>query len=209
MTNADRLYTMYRDTLSEVDRVAGGGLLDGTALPDDALMLDPIARRMLVKAIFALMEAVAHTLKSEAVLDFPDALSAAEQALCSDQEYRLTDGGEVQLRSARIPTIANIRFAFAISAKASGARFTLEVAADGWQRLLRAIKVRDRLTHPKLPSDLVVRDSEVTDATLALAWFQQQLFVLLDQTNQVLRERTAAIKAEQALAASRPPVHNS
>jgi hypothetical protein len=82
----------------------------------------------------------------------------------------LDDKRQVKWTKAKTPTASNLQFAFRMYAKASQIDYTLPRGDSGWQDFKRAIKVRDRLTHPKRPQDLEVSEDETQTVLRAYKW---------------------------------------
>jgi hypothetical protein len=158
----------------------------------DPVCLSQIERRVLVKSIFSFVEAMSYSMKVFA-LDSSDVsrLTQEEQLLAVEQEYYLDSSGHAKIRRAKLQTLGNVRFAFAILAKAALADFSLDVSNESWQILQRALKVRDRLMHPKGPDDLSVSDDEIRDALRAFIWFEHQITLILAATINSLEKQIA------------------
>ena len=131
-------------------------------------------RRLYVRSTFATIEAVIYVMKQIALASHPDpkcqTISEADRAFALEQAYKLTDSGDVEARPTKIALEANIRFAFKLLAKATSVSDVLDVSGAGWQSFQRAVKVRDRITHPKRVSDLTIADSEYADVSAAFKW---------------------------------------
>ena len=54
-------------------------------------------------------------------------------------------------RPEKVQLSRNLKFAFILFSKGFKSWTKLHVSGVGWQSLLRSIKVRDRITHPKKP----------------------------------------------------------
>ena len=55
-----------------------------------------------------------------------------------------------------------------------------DVSLTWWEKLKEAIKVRDRLMHPRFPSDLDVSPQEVIATITAKAGFDEALHTLIE-----------------------------
>lgn len=75
----------------------------------------------------------------------------------------LSENGEIKARWAKITLEKNIVFAFRAYAKAFGVEFKIDKSGQGWEDFKRAVKVRDRLMHPKRLQDLFVADGELKE----------------------------------------------
>jgi hypothetical protein len=146
----------------------------------DPVALNQIERRTLTKSVFSFVEAMTFGMKSSALK--ADAtvrrLSRAEQAVAAEEAYELNEQGMAIVKSARLRTLSNVRFAFRVFAKVDEASFELDVSGTGWQATQRALRIRDRLMHPKKASDLIVEDEEVRDVLNAFIWFSRQMIRL-------------------------------
>ena len=49
----------------------------------------------------------------------------------------------------------------------------VDLAGSGWRCLLTAMKVRDRIMHPKAQTDLDVSDEEINATSEGCFWFQR------------------------------------
>jgi hypothetical protein len=131
-------------------------------------------RRIYVRSVFATIEAWIYAMKQMALKWHPDpmcpTISEAERAFAQELEYKLTDSGEVESRRAKISLEVNLRFAFRLFAKSGYLTSDLDVSGSEWQVFRRAIKIRDRITHPKSVSDLNISDDDFKDVTTGLGW---------------------------------------
>ncbi|MHB1095561.1 MAG: hypothetical protein ACYC3F_05250 [Gemmatimonadaceae bacterium] len=141
--------------------------------------LSPIARRSLVRGVFAFIEGVTWALKQAALAYHIDSrlglLTEDEVSVLAERIPRLRDDGTAGSGRLTTRTLPNIRFAIQMFARAYGAEYAVETAGVGWQQLGRSVQVRDRLMHPRRPSDLDVATEEVDDSLGAALWFDLQL----------------------------------
>lgn len=130
----------------------------------------PTDRRALVRSVFAFVESMLFALKHEA-LRHSSVFPASEIALLREEAYELADDGQAVTRPARLTLTRNLKFTFAAFAKAWRTKSRLELGDAGWQNFQTALKVRDRLMHPKSISDLDVSDEEIRIVNHASMWF--------------------------------------
>ena len=131
-------------------------------------------RRHYVRALFAAIEGVTWAMKVVAAENQrlrSGSFSSGEIALLEEHTFELDDSGKVQRRAARIRLAPNIRFAFDALTRSEGVVFQLSVGESGWQALLTAIKIRDRLMHPKNSAALAVTDTELLTVRSACDWW--------------------------------------
>jgi hypothetical protein len=151
-------------------------------------------RRMLVRVIFATIEALIYVMKQIALAAHPDpkcpTISEAERAFAIERDFRLAPSGDVEQRTAKIPLETNIRFAFKLLAKAGTIPTALDVSGPEWQSLQAAIKVRDRITHPRSISDLTISDAELSGVMIGFTWVVVSHLKLGNDLKAVLREQS-------------------
>jgi hypothetical protein len=133
--------------------------------------------RQLIRCIFAYIEAVTFSMKTWSAghcMDEGIEITPQERYFATDTEHELNDRGEVVETTAKISLAKNIRFALTISRKAHGITDSFDASVDWWNCLKKAIRVRDRLTHPKFPGDLDVSGDDIVDALKAKAGFEKE-----------------------------------
>jgi hypothetical protein len=138
--------------------------------------------RMLIRSLFATIEGVVYCMKQIAVAanrsDGP--LTLDELLICKEIAFGLKANGEVDGSSMRPKFEPNLKFAFAVLAKAFHQAFELDTNGVGWNRLVQSVKVRNRLAHPKRSSDLELTDDELRHAIEAYQWFDGQVGTMLE-----------------------------
>lgn len=134
--------------------------------------------RQLIRAIFAYIEAVTFSVKAWSAgycMDNDVEITPQERYFATDTEYELNDRGEVVETIAKISLARNIRFALSINRKAQGVSQPFDASVEWWSCMKKAIRVRDRLTHPKMPRDLDVSGDDIVDALKAKAGFEAEI----------------------------------
>lgn len=137
-----------------------------------------LSRRNYVRSAFAAIEGLTWTLKLAAVRVEQRgrvAFTPGELALLTEMSYELDEKGNVSQRPARLSLKSNIRFAMSAFAKANGVTFDLRVGGDKWEAFTQAIKIRDRLVHPKSIRDIRVSDEEFTVMEKAIEWWTTEI----------------------------------
>jgi len=140
---------------------------------------DQAARRAYVRAAFALIDGMTFRMKATALTMGGGSFSPGEQALLQEREYFLSEAGGVETRKARINTLKNLRFTFAMLVKAGTSEWSPAYGGDGWSAMRAAIAVRDQLTHPKSVADLHVGDEQLAQSTRAVTWFTSSLLKIM------------------------------
>jgi hypothetical protein len=142
------------------------------------------ARRTLVRTLFAFIEGLTNQLSSVAAASAPTdtgIFSPGELAALREESYEVNDQGEVETRSARISFKRRIRLAFRSYPRIHGASFNPDLGGQGWSALLDAVRIRDRLTHPKGEADLSLSDGDLTLVATASEWYQDTIVALLKE----------------------------
>jgi hypothetical protein len=205
------LSSACRKEIYEIAGVTSDGVYD--VVPDPA-SLAASARRILVRSIFAYIEALTFAIKTSAI-DHSEILHTAEElSFVKEEAYELNDRGLIRKTKAKLRLLSNLRFAFNLYAKLQGFEYVLNCGGTGWQQLTSSVKVRDRLTHPKSVADLFVTDDEIQTALSAFFWFDEEIISLMKSHGGALRKRVKnlqdkleACKDEGGEANRRIPVH--
>lgn len=131
----------------------------------------PSANRNLVRTIYAAIEGVAWLFADHVASVAKDTadLTAAEELALSERGYQVTTQGKVteQVRFIALPSL--IRLAANIASRIDP-EFKVDFGTDEWNRFLRGLAVRNRITHPKTSKDLEVSGAEVAMTIAALHW---------------------------------------
>jgi len=143
------------------------------------------ARRTFVRTVFAEIEGLCSSALFWARYYSGDDAHEALKSQYSDEERavlrgvvpRLDDNGVAGVEKLKYSTQRSILFALSLVGRAVG-RWgrgaeppTVNKGDGGWASLLKAIKVRDRLMHPKHRSDVLVTDEELETVRFGRKWF--------------------------------------
>ena len=132
-------------------------------------------RRSYVRAVFALVEGVTFVMKQFAlsVHERGDiTLPPAEVAPLREEQYDL-DKGTPRTKQKFLKVADNLRFAFKTFAQAFRSTYTLDTTVHQWQLFSEAIDLRNRITHPKAPDDLIISDDEMRKIQEVAAWYRK------------------------------------
>ena len=134
--------------------------------------------RQLIRSIFAYIEAVTFSVKAWSAnycMEHDIYISPQERYFATDTEYELNDKGEIIETVAKISLTRNLRFAISMNRKAHRVSKPFDASVEWWACLKQAIKVRDRLTHPKMPGDLDISGDDIVRALKAKSGFEQEI----------------------------------
>ncbi|MDR5873801.1 hypothetical protein [Vreelandella gomseomensis] len=162
----------YASVLKDVEE--GEKQADGTTIADHEFNA-----RQLVRAGFAYIEGVSFSLKVAAIDDAIENgvnLTQAEIDFAFEVSHQLNDKGDIVKFNAHISLTKNIKFAFNLYSKAHELNKSFDAGLTWWSDLKKAIKVRDRLMHPRTPEDLDIAPSEVVTVISAVRGFESLLF---------------------------------
>lgn len=123
-------------------------------------------RRVLIRTVFSGVEALANWMKNLSLEEYSVGVrrfSAAQLAVLRDESYYLDSSGVARAQPRFSALDANFRFAIDLhlNRPQSGLALDADWNGPGWQNIKKGMKVRNRLTHPRLPGDLVVSEEEV------------------------------------------------
>jgi hypothetical protein len=130
-------------------------------------------RRAYVRSVFAFIEGVLHRTKVATVHlgMLLGGISIHELVVLEGTQLEVNDNGDVTSKPLYPAFLSNIKLTFRTFSKSIGSSFNLNLAGQGWQHLREAVKVRDRLMHPKEVTDLQVSDAEIEATKKAFDWF--------------------------------------
>lgn len=134
--------------------------------------------RQLIRAVFAYIEATTFSVKASSAwrcMEEDIDISPQERYFATDTEYDINERGEVVETTAKISLAKNIRFALALNRKAHKVEEPFDPSVEWWSCMREAIKIRDRLTHPKWPGDLDVSSDEIVKVLKAMRGFEKEL----------------------------------
>src|SRR5690606_33636836 len=102
-------------------------------------------------------------------------ITPQERYFAADTEYEINEKGNVVESIARISLSKNIRFAITLNRRAHDIDESFDASVEWWSCMKAAIKVRDRLTHPKFPDDLDISGAEIVQVMKAKNGFEEEI----------------------------------
>ena len=134
--------------------------------------------RQLIRAAFAYIEAVTFSVKAHSAWQCMErnlSIEPEERYFATDVEFEINDKGEVVERSARISLSRNVRFALMLHERVWITPIKFDPSVGWWSNFKQAVRIRDRLTHPKMPGDLDVSPDELITVLKAKRGFEEYL----------------------------------
>jgi hypothetical protein len=143
--------------------------------------IDQLWPRALIRSFFVVVEAFTHELKvmiKAAVASRAFQLSEDESGALSDVVCDLDKQGRVTTRPRFISTDRYFRFIYRLAIRMMGGSYRLPVSDARFGHFKQLLLVRNRITHPKGPLDVVVTAEEIEALFAAILWYieaQQEL----------------------------------
>ena len=166
-------------------------------------------RRTVVRGIFALAEATCYFLRVRLLetdgknsrLTFPQRLALAEQ------QVEVLSTGIVSTKTMRCSTIVLIKMTFEGYVDYLKGDFVSPCSQVHFEALVRSIKVRDRLMHPKSVTHLEVTNTEMQDAVAAFQWLNVAVLTTVRAHIAFMVSERTKVEMQLALQNSIAPLH--
>jgi len=133
------------------------------------------SRRVYVRAVFAWIEGVCFLMRQyvlrERLREPISADAIPELAALMEDTYTVNDAGQVKISDLRTPTPNNLIFSILALSHARGFPLQIDKSGKNWQDYRRALKIRDRITHPKTAEALKITDEELQVIRETHGWF--------------------------------------
>jgi len=156
-----------------------------------------VLRRAVYRAMFAYIEGMVFLLKQEVMLfRKPEGWEpqGKERWLLTEKKEIPTSGGAVVTVGYHVPLSRSVPYTFRKYACMHWFDFEVDTRNLGWKCLLEAVRVRNRVTHPKCSQDLIVADEEVQLLTDGVAWFDHTLITMFTECGQAYLRRSKALE---------------
>jgi hypothetical protein len=156
------------------------------------------ARRNWVRAYFAWVEATCFLFRRSVLAkrfqkrvirptDIP------EFAGLSEVRYTVTSNGEAIAEPANTRTRDYIVFSLISLAKTFGINLSINREGKNWASVISALRVRDRITHPKTLHDIQVSDDDIKAVEDFSGWFGAHLKIISDEAIRTKVKKETAI----------------
>ncbi|MDP1862350.1 MAG: hypothetical protein Q8K52_00410 [Thiobacillus sp.] len=140
----------------------------------------PYAQRALVRAHFALIEGLSYSLRQVtlASLHGTEFLTEAEVALLREERYSIDEKGHPKAIQQFLKFPDSLLFSIRCYIKNHVATFDPDTQHPGWSAMRRAVKVRDRVTHPKTAESLDLSNEDLQSFADAAAWWKMTMLAM-------------------------------
>jgi hypothetical protein len=134
-------------------------------------------RRLFVQTIFSVIEAQISMLRwymLDGLEYFDPPLNDIEIATLREETSYLSDGGVIETRPLKVALPALYWFTYSTFIERLPSQ-NLRISKDSteWREFMQVLAIRDRATHPRHMSDLVVNDDEIAMARRVFGWNQE------------------------------------
>jgi hypothetical protein len=156
-------------------------------------------RRTYVRALFAFVEAQIWFYKTYALMAVEGGLAhltVGELALLNELQFDL-EKGKVREQKKFLPVAENFRFAVYILAKAYRSTYVLDVSGKEWSWFREAIDIRNRITHPKVPTDIIISDEESNKLLHVGRWLTSGISRQLTGASELLADMELVLKGSK------------
>ena len=162
------IYPVLFDDLMRADALFAGA-------PSD------FANRNRVRAYFAYVEGLAYVLRQVTLvsLDGLGVLTETELDQLQDQKRKINSTGKVTIFPAYMQMGDSLRFTLRCYPKGHGINDYEPALGAGWGSMAAAIKIRNRVTHPKSVADLTITPAEVACVDAARQWWHDSVRAML------------------------------
>jgi hypothetical protein len=143
---------------------------------DDSGKSSEPAARLYIRVAFSVLEAEACIIRDKALqgllarFEKTKSLNITAAHFLEDYSYRLTSTGQLERQEhSDLPFAAH--FAFSVRTLADVAEVPQNyIQGPGWDSFQRAVKVRNRITHPKTENDLRLSEDDIERVHEGIAW---------------------------------------
>ena len=163
----DRLKDIFRILNGDVDEA----MAYGRSNPSE------FAHRSLVRAHFALIEGLSFQLRQVTLASLIDTdfLTSAEIALLREERYSIDSSGNPKTQEVFNSFLPSLLFSIRCYLKNHGASYQVNTTCDGWLSMQKAVKIRNRVTHPKNVESLELSDQDLKNFRDAAIWWKNTM----------------------------------
>jgi len=133
-------------------------------------------RRIYIRSVFAYIEGSIWVLKqvclkAKSVKGKNRKINIPEFAILTEQTYDLQNNGNIKVKTKIINLLDSIQFTFKTINKLFKGEIDYGIGGSSWNKLIKAKNIRNRITHPKTESDMIVSDEEIVICEEVCGWF--------------------------------------
>ena len=144
------------------------------------------SRRDLIRTMFAAIEGYVWQYRGHvrSIVNDIEPLSPLLELALSETSYAVTEGGKVETQIRFISLTSMIRLVTRIAEKHC-AGLKVDFSQAGWSHLQQAIKMRNRITHPKSKVVLEITPTDIDISLAGFLWLCELIVTVMESTNSV------------------------
>ena len=160
-------------------------------------------RRTFVRSLFAGIEGINHRMKHFSMLlanIHEIDLTHAQIAVLREETYSLNEKGVATSSKSKLRTKENLCFTVKTFARVCNSSYQVDRNSEEWASFNEALRIRDRLTHPKSSDDLIISDTELKTVQKTFKWYFACIINLINISKgslEALLEKDARGKAKK------------
>jgi len=148
-------------------------------------------RRVVTRAVFSAIEGACELFRRQAFVAQLNKVTKEKfvhlkkLSVLSGKTFWVTNEGEIRIQDLRVPFLNYLLLSLKSYAEAQGVSYRTK-KGDQWPRIQSAVRVRNRITHPKNLAGLAITKEEIADIVFSLKWF-------LNEVESIFREKGVEI----------------
>lgn len=150
---------------------------------------DQFAARTYLRTFFAFVEGTIHILKNFAlgIHARRPCFTDGEISILKEVRFELDDKGQVAEKYKYLRCGDNVHFGFDAVLKATESKYVIDYGGAGWKHFIKAIRIRNRITHPKSSQELNISSEELKAVIGGSHWYGNVIKgLLVDRTGKPL-----------------------
>lgn len=146
-------------------------------------------RRDLVRTSFAALEGVVWIFREHVIeaARTTYGLERNEEIALSELSYQVAENGQIYGQPRFVPLLSIVRLIARIGDRIAP-NAPIDFSGSEWRRVKDAIKIRNRITHPKSGEDMVLTQTEVETSLAALFWLLEGTSNVMETANIAARD---------------------
>lgn len=149
-------------------------------------------RRSFIRNVFSFIEGNIYMLKQEILVKLRHSrlikLEPEEILALKEESPSVDKNGKIKAITKYVDLLSNIRVTFRYYTKIFDFKYDLDVSKNYWHIFQSSLKVRHRITHPKVESDMNISDQELVDTYISYFWFKQCVINMLTLKAKAMKE---------------------
>ncbi|WP_374406745.1 hypothetical protein [Pelagerythrobacter sp.] len=142
------------------------------------------SRRDLVRTSFAAIEGFVWIFREHIVeaADSTYGLTEEESQVLAENSYQVNDQGRINAQPKFLPMLSQVRLIARIAARIAP-EAEIDFSGSDWKSMREAVRVRNRITHPKTTADLELSKGDVDRSVSAFFWFGEAASSAMEHAN--------------------------